>query len=210
MKPTAAINDVDSPRIIWMLISATKRMLLGRAKLSCFQNGFPLVSFELLVNKVPNILVDNLSSKSIAPCAKLRRMKSRRLVSSACITRKTMADELTSTFNSTWESPGWRKSILCAAKGTMTQILGAGTKLWSLCRFEMLYHTEVSGRTRDQKWSGFQKQTELPACPSPWSFSWFFCFLRCSLLFLCQWVNCSSPAKEQRGSWVGKTSKTLR
>ena len=109
-----------------------------RAKLICFQNGFPLVSFELLVNKVPNILPDNLSSKSIAPRAKLRRVKS--LISNrsatACIKRKTS--------------------------------------------------------------------------PLPWSFSWFFCFLRCSLLFLCQWVDCSSPAKEQRGSWVGKTSKTLR
>ena len=63
-----------------------------RAKLICFQNGFPLVSFELLVNKVPNINADNLSSKSIAPCAKLRRVKS--LIShrsaTACITRKTM------------------------------------------------------------------------------------------------------------------------
>ena len=93
-----------------------------RAKLICFQNGFPLVSFELLVNKVPNILADNLSSKSIAPRAKLRRVKS--LISNrsatAYITRKTMADALKSTFNSTCESPGWRKSILCAPKRTMT------------------------------------------------------------------------------------------
>ena len=30
-----------------------------RAKLICFQNCFPLVSFELLVNKVPNIIANN-------------------------------------------------------------------------------------------------------------------------------------------------------
>ena len=50
MKPTAAINDVDSPRIIYMLLSATKRMLLGER--NWFENLLEILNFKELSHEI--------------------------------------------------------------------------------------------------------------------------------------------------------------